>query len=289
MMGGLAYMTGPEGRPLRAGSSVNDIMGGMFGAIGVLAALRSAAQHRPRPGGAERAVREQRAAGGAAHDAVRRHRPGRRADAQPHLGLGHLRRVHRPGRRADLPRGGDRHAVGAVLRGLRPRRAEGRRTPGQPTTQRVRARDWLLPRLREQLGAVWTPPRSARASKPSGLPYAPITRPQDLFDDPHLRATGGLAPVTLPADASSAGQRIDTHTPLLPLTLAGQRLPLRTPPPALGEHSLELLRVAGLRRRRHRRAVRRRRGRHAGADGAHFLMTCSRALSRSLRASSVSL
>jgi crotonobetainyl-CoA:carnitine CoA-transferase CaiB-like acyl-CoA transferase len=44
MMGGLAYMTGPEGRPLRAGSSVNDIMGGMFGAIGVLAAL--AARHK---------------------------------------------------------------------------------------------------------------------------------------------------------------------------------------------------------------------------------------------------
>ncbi len=41
MMGGLAYMTGPEGRPLRAGTSVNDIMGGMFGAIGVLAALRA--------------------------------------------------------------------------------------------------------------------------------------------------------------------------------------------------------------------------------------------------------
>src|SRR5512135_2753037 len=41
MMGGLAYMTGPEGRPLRAGTSVNDIMGGMFGAIGALAALRS--------------------------------------------------------------------------------------------------------------------------------------------------------------------------------------------------------------------------------------------------------
>ncbi len=39
MMGGLAYMTGLPGRPLRAGSSVNDIMGGMFGAIGILAAL----------------------------------------------------------------------------------------------------------------------------------------------------------------------------------------------------------------------------------------------------------
>ena len=40
MMGGLAYMTGPPGRPLRAGASVNDIMGGMFGAIGILAALQ---------------------------------------------------------------------------------------------------------------------------------------------------------------------------------------------------------------------------------------------------------
>ncbi|HZH06119.1 MAG TPA: CaiB/BaiF CoA-transferase family protein, partial [Lautropia sp.] len=39
MMGGLAYMTGRPGDPLRAGSSVNDIMGGMFGAIGAMAAL----------------------------------------------------------------------------------------------------------------------------------------------------------------------------------------------------------------------------------------------------------
>src|SRR5277367_5435651 len=44
MMGGLAYMTGPEGRPLRAGTSVNDIMGGMFGAIGALAALAQRAK-----------------------------------------------------------------------------------------------------------------------------------------------------------------------------------------------------------------------------------------------------
>ena len=39
MMGGLAYMTGREGDPLRAGTSVNDIMGGMFGAMGTMAAL----------------------------------------------------------------------------------------------------------------------------------------------------------------------------------------------------------------------------------------------------------
>ena len=39
MMGGLAYMTGPTGRPLRAGASVIDIMGGMYGVIGIQAAL----------------------------------------------------------------------------------------------------------------------------------------------------------------------------------------------------------------------------------------------------------
>lgn len=53
MMGGLAYMTGPPGQPLRAGSSVNDIMGGIFGAHGGAQEPRS---HGPRPVGAERLV-----------------------------------------------------------------------------------------------------------------------------------------------------------------------------------------------------------------------------------------
>ena len=78
-----------------------------------------------------------------------------------------------------------------------------------------------------------------------GLPYAPITRPQDLFDDPHLLATGGLAPVTLPADASGAGHAVQTRTALLPLALDGERLGLRRGPPALGEHTHGLLRGLG--------------------------------------------
>ena len=78
-----------------------------------------------------------------------------------------------------------------------------------------------------------------------GLPDAPITRPQDLFDDPHLLATGGLAPVTLPADASGAGRPVATRMPLLPITLDGQRLPLRCPPPALGAHTRALLQQLG--------------------------------------------
>ena len=51
-----------------------------------------------------------------------------------------------------------------------------------------------------------------------GLPYAPITQPHELFDDPHLLATGGLAPITVPADGSGAGRAIETRSPLLPLS-----------------------------------------------------------------------
>ncbi len=77
MMGGLAYMTGRPGDPLRAGTSVNDIMGGMFGAIGALAALMQRARDRQGAGGAVGTVREQRLPGRPAHAAVRDHRPGR--------------------------------------------------------------------------------------------------------------------------------------------------------------------------------------------------------------------
>src|SRR5207237_1559922 len=53
MMGGLAYMTGLPDRPLRAGSSVIDIMGGTFAAVGILAALRE----RSRSGRGQRVTR----------------------------------------------------------------------------------------------------------------------------------------------------------------------------------------------------------------------------------------
>jgi crotonobetainyl-CoA:carnitine CoA-transferase CaiB-like acyl-CoA transferase len=103
--------------------------------------------------------------------------------------------------------------------------------------QRVQARAWLLPMLRERLAVKSAADISAIFER-NGLPYAPITRPQDLFDDPHLRATGGLASVTLPDG------RVTT-TPLLPLALSGRRLPLRADPPRLGEHSDQLLAELG--------------------------------------------
>jgi crotonobetainyl-CoA:carnitine CoA-transferase CaiB-like acyl-CoA transferase len=110
--------------------------------------------------------------------------------------------------------------------------------------QRVQAREWLMPQLREHMKAFSAAEIGAIFER-CGLPYAPITKPQDLFDDPHLLATGGLADVTLPPDASGAGQAVSTKTALLPLTLGGERLQLRAPPPSLGQDTRTLLRELG--------------------------------------------
>jgi crotonobetainyl-CoA:carnitine CoA-transferase CaiB-like acyl-CoA transferase len=245
MMGGLAYMTGPEGRPLRAGSSVNDIMGGMFGAIGALAALHQ------------------------------RNQTGRGQDVQ--VGLfennvllvaQHMMQALVTGRpAAPMPsrvaawavydvftvQGGEQIFLAVVSDtqwaifcdafGFADLKADARLATNN---DRVRARDWMMPILRERLAT-----RSARdlstVFEQHELPYAPITRPQDLFDDPHLNATGGLAAVTIPASASAAGREVEARTPLLPVTLDGARLPARRGPPALGQDTVEVLRGLGLR------------------------------------------
>jgi crotonobetainyl-CoA:carnitine CoA-transferase CaiB-like acyl-CoA transferase len=102
---------------------------------------------------------------------------------------------------------------------------------------RVRAREWLMPMLRSQLSGFSAAELSAVFEK-HALPFAPITQPQQLFDDPHLKATGGLAPMKLPDGR-------DVHTVLLPLTLDGQRPGVRLNPPQLGEHTRSLLAELG--------------------------------------------
>ena len=107
----------------------------------------------------------------------------------------------------------------------------------QTNNERVHARDWLIPLLRERLARHEAAELSAVFEK-NGLPFAPITRPEELFDDPHLAATGALAPLQL-----EDGR--ETRVPLLPLTLDGERPPLRLQPPRLNEHGPELLRELG--------------------------------------------
>jgi len=101
----------------------------------------------------------------------------------------------------------------------------------------VRARDWMMPILRSRLADRSAVELSAMFEK-NGLPFAPITKPEDLFDDPHLRQTGALAPLTLPDGRA-------TQVPLLPLTLGGRRPSVRLQPPKLGEHGAELLAELG--------------------------------------------
>jgi crotonobetainyl-CoA:carnitine CoA-transferase CaiB-like acyl-CoA transferase len=236
MMGGLAYMTGRPGDPLRAGSSVNDIMGGMFGAIGTLGAL------------------------------VQRGITGRGMDVQSALFENnvflvgqHMLQYAMTGKPASpMPnrqsawaiydvftvKDGEQIFLAAVSDGQWPLFCDALGFPelkADPTLStnnaRVLARDRILPILRERL-ATQSAADVATRMEAAGLPFAPISRPEQLFDDPHLQATGGLADVVLP-DGERAGQTVQAT--LLPFTLGGERLGVRLNPPQRGEHTDALL------------------------------------------------
>ena len=235
MMGGLSYMTGPPGRPLRAGTSVNDIMGGMFGVIGVLAALHE------------------------------RQRTGRGQEVQSalfencvFLSAQHMQQYAMTGEPPppmparvsawsvyDVFKLADGELfVGAVSDKQwqtlctvleRPDLAS---DPSLATNaQRVSVRPSLLPRLGEAFSRHSVDAMAAKLEA-AKLPYAPIRRPEQLFDDPHLRASGGLVPMQTDEGSS-------TEVPLLPLMMDGRRLGVQRPLPRIGEHTDDVLREVG--------------------------------------------
>jgi crotonobetainyl-CoA:carnitine CoA-transferase CaiB-like acyl-CoA transferase len=232
MMGGLAYMTGLPERPLRAGSSVVDIMGGTFGAVGVLAALRER-ETTGRGKLVTSALFESTAYLVAQHMAqfeLTGEAPPPMSVKRPAWGIYDIFET------ADA----DRLFVGVVTDtqweifcrefGLPDLAADTRlRSNGD----RVRERAWLLPRLAETLKRSTKADLAAKLEA-IGLPFAPIAKPWDLLDDPHLKASGGLLETHLPDGRSF-------HAPTLPLALDGKRLPKRSDPPALGEGARELL------------------------------------------------
>ena len=236
MMGGLAYMTGRPGDPLRAGTSVNDIMGGMFGAIGAMAAL---AQREKTGRGQEvqSALFENNVFLVAQH-MMQFAVTGKAADPMPGRisawGVYDVFTV-KDGEQIFLAAVSDTQwAIFCDAFGLADLEADARLATNN---DRVRERDWMMPLLRERLAGHSAAELSAMFEK-HGLPFAPITRPQDLFDDPHLNGTGGLAPLTLPDGR-------ETRVPLLPLMLDGQRPGVRSNPPGIGQHTTALLREAG--------------------------------------------
>ena len=106
---------------------------------------------------------------------------------------------------------------------------------------RVRERPRLLPVLRERL-ALRSAAELSELFERHGLPFAPIRKPEELFDDPHLLATGSLADVRL-SDGPKAGQT--AKATLFPITMDGERLGVRMDPPRMGEHTADLLHGIG--------------------------------------------
>lgn len=236
MMGGLAYMTGRPGDPLRAGSSVNDIMGGMFGAIGVMAAL--AQRHVTGLGQEIQSALFENNVLLVAQHMMQFAVTGQAAAPMP-------ARISAWGIYDIFKVRDDEQIFLAVVTdtaweifcqafAFQDLYLDERL---KTNNQRVTQREWMMPVLRDRLRKFSAKELSVLFEK-HGLPFAPITQPEDLFEDPHLNASGGLEDLELPS-----GQV--TKAVLLPFTMNGQRLHIRLSPPQLGEHSHEILKALG--------------------------------------------
>ena len=235
MRGGLAYMTGPPGNPLRAGSSVIDMTGGMFGVIGILAALHDrqatgrgrhitsalfettaflVGQHMAQHAvtGTAAAPMPTRISAWAVYDMFDT------ADGQIFVAVV-----------SDAQWQAFCREFGFDEWSSDPALAD--------NTARVAARQRIIPRLR----AVFAEMPSARLCDHlvrAGLPFSPVQRPEDLAADPHL-AAGGLLDVQVPGDARRVA------LPNLPVEADGMRAMLRHDPPEPGQHTKSVLQALG--------------------------------------------
>jgi crotonobetainyl-CoA:carnitine CoA-transferase CaiB-like acyl-CoA transferase len=237
MMGGLAYMTGPPGQPLRAGSSVIDVTGGMFGAMGVLAALNE--RHSTGKG---------------------KHVSAALFETTVFLVGQHMAQMAVTGTpAAPMParvsswaiyqlfetKDGEQVFIGVVSDGQwkilceafdlhhlleDPELAENR--------DRVIHKEKFLPQIIDKFKSMTKAELMAKIEK-LGLPFAPIGKPEEMFDDPHLNAGGGLLDMEM-----EDGERC--KLPALPISLDGERLGLELDPPKAGEHTTEILEGLGL-------------------------------------------
>jgi crotonobetainyl-CoA:carnitine CoA-transferase CaiB-like acyl-CoA transferase len=236
-MGGLAYMTGPAGQPLRAGTSVVDIMGGTMGVVAILAALRE----RDVTGKGQLVksalfestvfMMGQHMAGGAIMGEEVQPMPVKRG------GWG----VYQTFKTAD----DDQVFVGVTSNnhwkrfcevfGLPELYADQRLTSNEA---RVAARPWMTPKIAEALARL---PKAEilRLCELANIPFAPVAKVEDLFDDPHLIASGGLLDSVLPGD-------IHTRLPRLPIEIGSHRLGVRRHAPKIGEQTGEILGEIGV-------------------------------------------
>jgi len=236
MMGGLAYMTGPPGRPLRAGASVIDVAGGMFSVIGALAAL--AERQRTGKGQKVAAALFETTVYLVGQHMAQKAVTGKAAAPMPaRISAWAIYDVFET---ADA----DHMFVGVVTDALWKTFCTlfdlpelWAREDWRANNARVLARDEIMPTVRGRLKAFTKAALLDRLDG-SGLPFAPIGRPEDLFDDPHLLASGGLATVILPDGEA-------TLLPLIPVEMDGARPATDGSLASIGQHSNALLEGLG--------------------------------------------
>ncbi|MDH2350498.1 CaiB/BaiF CoA-transferase family protein [Bradyrhizobium sp. SSUT112] len=236
MMGGLAYMTGLPDRPMRAGASVNDIMGGMFGVIAIQAAL---------------AERQRTGRGRYIQSALYENNVFLMAQAmmcetvtgQPSIPYSVK---DSPWPVYDLFDTVDGSKLFVTIVGEEQWQAFCRAFDREiwlsdlrfaSSQDRVDQRGWLIPEIAKIFGQ-WTKADLAATLEKLELPYAPVNKPGDLFTDRHLNASGGLADIQM-TDGRNA------RTPLLPISMDGQRLQNRRDPPQIGQHTGDVLNEIG--------------------------------------------
>lgn len=240
MMGGLAYMTGPPGRPLRAGASVIDVQGGMFGALAVLAAVAQ----REKTGRGQRVVSSlfENTVFLVGQHMAQYAVTGNPASPMPvRISAWAVYEVFETG-------DGEQVFVGVVSDtqwklfceafGLDEFAAD---ESLAANGDRVKQRDRIIPIIKETFKGFTKSELMDRLER-TGLPFAPISKPEEMFDDPHLNASEGLIEITV-ADGERAGQK--AKLPALPVEMDGRRLGLRRDVPRSGQHTREVLAQLG--------------------------------------------
>jgi crotonobetainyl-CoA:carnitine CoA-transferase CaiB-like acyl-CoA transferase len=237
MMGGLAYMTGRPGDPLRAGTSIIDITGGMFGFIGILLALYE--RHSSGKGKLVKASLFETTA----------------FLMGQHMAYGAITQTPVPPMPARVSawsvyrifntKDNDQVFIGIISEkhwvrfcevfGWNDWLADDRL---QTNNRRIDNREWFLPELENRL-KQYSKSDIVHKCEEAAIPFAPIAKPEDLFEDLQLNAGAMLLPTILPDG---------THTklPATPLDYDGQKAGLRFNPPAIGEHTSEILKSIGL-------------------------------------------
>ncbi|TDI62132.1 MAG: CoA transferase [Alphaproteobacteria bacterium] len=237
MMGGLAYMTGPPGRPLRAGASVIDVTGGMFGCIAVMAALEQ--RHRTGKGQEITTSLFETTAFLVGQHMAQYAVTGTPAPPMPaRVSAWAIYDVFETGDDSQI-------FVGVVSDGQWTNFCEAFELTEfssdrslDENNARVAERDRILPVIRDLFKQYDKQTLMAKLEE-MGMPFAPISKPEELFDDPHLAAGGGLIPVTIPNNGKK------TKLPALPIEMDGRRFGTRIDLPQPGEHGRDILKDMG--------------------------------------------